>query len=298
MKKLIRLLAMMIIMVLFVTGCGTIDDTGRNDTNGKTGANPADTGDKDAGDQDTDGKTLGDPVDSNGGSSNNLDEQDVVFEAEVISAEQGLLVTPDPQSGESKSSDKISVRLTEAKITDQEGKELTLEELKAGDFVKITYNGVILESYPAQIGASSVQVIGHNKLIDGYLSLIDDIYNEDKGLNDEIDMIALDTTAWSGLTEIEKEIIFSSMKEAYGLDIIEATYDELKQQGLIDEDQLYFPKGIHIVISDFNYNKEKDTITCAIKKWRSGLGAIGSDEVTAEYKDGKWKISKGNMWIS
>jgi hypothetical protein len=272
MKKVIKLLALSLAMLLFISGCGTLED-GLN-TGNKPGTN-----------SDTDSKDNGDETSMS------------VFEAEVIQAEGTLLVTPDEESSEYRSSDKIAVSL-QGVIVDKQGNEITLKELKAGDRVSITYNGIIAESYPAQISASEVKVTGHNLLIDGYLALIDDIYQEDDGLNSDITMIALDTTGWAELTDIEKEIIFAEMKEIYGVDIIEGTFDELAEQELIDKETLYFPEGILITISDIKYDKEKEEITCSIEKWRSGLGAIGSNDVTAKYKDGKWSITKEGMWIS
>ena len=221
-----------------------------------------------------------------------------VFVAQVIDSSNRLLVAPDKDSNEIKSADKIAVGLTDGLILGLNGESLSKEELKAGDLVKITYDGIIRESYPAQITASLIEITGRNILIDGYIALIDDIYNEDTGLNGDITMIALDTSEWTDLTDIDKEIIFQSLKALYELDIIEGTFEELSDQGLIDRDKLYFPDGILISIKNINYNEKKKTINCSIEKWRSGLGAIGSDDVKAEYKDGQWLITKSAMWIS
>ena len=220
----------------------------------------------------------------------------VEFTAEVMEANDALLVTPNSDSNEYKSSDKIAVNVRNAKIIDKAGEAISISDIMAGDRVKISYNGVIAESYPAQITATSLQVTGHNKLIDGYLALVDDIYQEDSGLNSDIEMIALDTTGWVELSAMEKEIILMKMKDIYKVEIVEGTFEELAKQGMIDKKNLYFPKGVLITISEMKYKKDK--ITCGIEKWRSGLGAIGSDKVTAKYKNGKWTISKDGMWIS
>ena len=242
---------------------------------------------------DVDNKT--DPSD-NISSGDALEE--MIFKAEVIKEGDTLLVTPDMDSNEYKSSDKISVSLLAVKILNENDEEIDKADLTAGDIINITYNGVIAESYPAQISASGIQVIGHNTLLEGYLAIIDDSYQEDNGLNSEITMIALDTTEWVGLTEIEKEIIFNKMNEKYDLDIIEGTFDELAVEGLIDKDNLLFPDGIHITISNIKYNNEADKITYAIKKWRSGNGAIGANDVTAKFNGTEWTITKKDMWIS
>lgn len=285
MKQLIKRMACIMIGIVLLTGCGTIDRTG--DTPGSQ-TKLTDNDQNDITD-DADNNSEGEPTDS---------AENYTFNAEVIEAGEWLLVTPDAESDAAKSADKISVNTIDAVITGLDGEKLKKDNLKAGDFVKITYDGFIRESYPAQIGASAIEVTGHNILIDGYLALIDDLYQDDSALNYDITMIALDTTGWSGLSEIEKEIIFSSVREIYGYDVIEGTFDELSEQGLMEKENLYFPKGILISLKKVSYDESKKKITCAIEKWRSGLGAIGSDDVTAKYKDGEWKIKKEGMWIS
>lgn len=225
-------------------------------------------------------------------------EEQYSFRAEVIENGGSLLITPSKESNEAKSSDKISVGLNAANIVDESGENITVDQLKAGDILVITYNGAIAESYPAQIGAERIEKVDHNYLIDGYLALIDDIYQVDEGLNSEIDTLAFDTSEWIELTEIEKELIFQKVKETYGYEVVEGTFEELKEQGLIDQDNLYFPKGVLIKITKMQYNKDKEEINCSIEKWRSGLGAIGSNEVTAKRKDGSWSITKEGNWIS
>jgi len=279
MRKIIKLIAVTLIFAFIIGGCGIKDDTTDNgNTNGN--GNTADNGDE-SDDEDTS------DIDSN-----------QVFKAEIIETGDSLLITPDEDSNEFRSSDKISVSINDAKLLNVDGEGITKEDFKVGDIIEVTYNGAILESYPAQISASSIKLVDHNILIEGYLALIDDLYNEDEALNSEIKMIAFDTTEWVDLTGIEKEIIFTKVKEIYGYEVVEGTYEELGKEGIIDTENLLFPEGILISFSDMKYDKEKSRITCATKKWRSGLGAIGSEDVTAKYKDGEWSITKEGMWIS
>jgi hypothetical protein len=220
-----------------------------------------------------------------------------VFDATVIDNTKGLLVAPAQDSDAYRSSDKISVGLTDTVILDQERKEMAADQIKAGDILRIAFNGVILESYPAQITAARIEYLDHNLLLDGYMALIDDLYQEDSGLNGDITMIAFDTSGWVGLTEPEKEIILSMAKEKYGIDTLQGSFEELAEQGLIDKDNLYFESGVLIELKEMEYNEETMTLTCAISKWRSGLGAIGAD-AKVTYEDGVWKITKTNNWIS
>ncbi len=78
------------------------------------------------------------------------------FEANVLESEKGLLVTPKEGSSELSSADKIFVH-----ILDIEKDNIDTSKFKPGDILKITYDGLIAESYPAQITASKIELIGH-----------------------------------------------------------------------------------------------------------------------------------------
>lgn len=227
-------------------------------------------------------------------SSNDIDKDDVdgeyrIFEADVTENKDNLLVSPDENSFEFLSSDRIYVGLSGVKDKP--------ELLKPGDKVKIYYNGLIAESYPARISADKIEIIGHNPIVDGFFTLIDNIYKEDIGLNDGITMIAFDTSNLEQLSKSEIETILAMVKNEYGLEVTQGTFDELSEQGLIDKDKLYFEKGILIEFKDVEVNRKKSKITCSISKWRSGLGAIGWDAII-EYDDGDWNITRKNLWIS
>lgn len=269
MRKIIKLLTILMLVVIVLGGCGTKEEL--PDTKEPSTSDQSPTG--------------------NG-------EELYSFRAEIIELGNTLLITPSEESNEAKSSDRISVSFGDEALVDDKGTTITAEDLLVGDILVISYNGIILESYPAQITASKIEKVDHNNLLEGYLSLIDDIYREDDGLNSDITTIALDTSAWINLTDIEKEMIFAKVKEAYGFEVVEGTFEELSEQGIIDKENLYFPTGILIEISEIMYDENKEEITCAISKWRSGLGAIGASDVKAVLKDGKWEITKEGNWIS
>lgn len=219
------------------------------------------------------------------------------FHARVLDKENGLLIAPEKNTSEAKSSDKIFVGLVNTKIYGLNGKEMPADQFMVGDRIKVTYNGIIAESYPAQISSNEIEVVERNVLIEGYLAIINDLYNEDEGLNGDITMIAVDTSGWINLTEEEKNFILKVIGHRYGFEVIEGTFDELADEGLIDKEQLYFPNGILIEINQLEYQENKQILTGSMKKWRSGLGAIGSD-FTAKFDKNTWTLKKENMWIS
>ena len=68
-------------------------------------------------------------------------EEDHFFKAEIIEmSEKALVIKPLDEYAEARSSDKISVPNWFAK-----------DSVKVGDIIGISYDGVILESYPAQL---------------------------------------------------------------------------------------------------------------------------------------------------
>ena len=80
--------------------------------------------------------------------------QKVSFNATVLENNgNSILVEPEEGSCELKSSDKIAVRVPE------NGGLKDLSEFTEGSKVKITYDGIIMESYPAQINAFKVELL-------------------------------------------------------------------------------------------------------------------------------------------
>jgi hypothetical protein len=74
------------------------------------------------------------------------------FTARVLeTGETHLLVEPVEGSSELNSADRISVYIGDVAIVDDEGKEITIQDIGVGDNVQIHYDGRIAESYPAQI---------------------------------------------------------------------------------------------------------------------------------------------------
>ena len=79
--------------------------------------------------------------------------EEVSFNATVLENNgNSILVKPEEGSPELNSSDKIVVRVP---VDNAVLKELS--EFTEGSKVKITYNGMIMESYPAQINAYNVE---------------------------------------------------------------------------------------------------------------------------------------------
>ena len=91
--------------------------------------------------------------DSNDEDYKKIEEEQYEFVATIIGVyDSAILVEPEEGSNERKSSDKISMGIT------RPTNEIN-DFYVVGNKVKITYNGVIMESYPAQIFATKIELV-------------------------------------------------------------------------------------------------------------------------------------------
>ncbi|MBP7223121.1 MAG: hypothetical protein KBA50_07720 [Sedimentibacter sp.] len=127
-----------------------------------------------------------------------------------------------------------------------------------------------------------------------YSLVIDKLYNEDSALNHEIKYIAVDTSLIKNLSEEQKSALLKEV-EKYGFEVLDMTIEELKEEGYIED--LFFKEGILFKLEDEPIGG--NSILMNVSKWRSGLGAIGYDDLKVKYKNGKWQITDlGRAWIS
>lgn len=130
--------------------------------------------------------------------------------------------------------------------------------------------------------------------VGAYTTVIDKLYNEDIALNSNIKYIAVDTSLIKNLSDEQKSALLKEV-EKYGLTVLHMTFEELEKQGFIED--LYFKEGILFRLEDELMSGS--SINMDASKWRSGLGAIGYNDLEVKYKNGKWIITKtGSAWIS
>ncbi|MEL7649941.1 MAG: hypothetical protein AAGU76_17810 [Sedimentibacter sp.] len=130
--------------------------------------------------------------------------------------------------------------------------------------------------------------------IGAYEAAIDRLYMEDEALNTGIKYLAIDTSEMVNLTEENKKTLLKNL-EKYGLTVLDATMEQLKEQGYIKDTN--FEEGILFKIRD--EKMKNSSVAMDVSKFRSGLGAIGYDGMVIKYRDGRWEITKsGSPWIS
>ena len=129
-----------------------------------------------------------------------------------------------------------------------------------------------------------------------YSVALDSIMDQDEALNSDMEYIAIDMSNFKEVDESGKKEILSYFEEKYNIDVIDATFEQLKEKGLYNPVTMSL-NGMLLTIErvDFKFN---NTIFFEGSKYRSGLGAVGV-EGTVHYKDNEWKSKEAKMtWIS
>lgn len=183
-------------------------------------------------------------------------------------------------------------------IIDDNGQKLDNSALETGMLVDIAFDGIVQDSFPMGLGSiKGICIKSRGDDIAGlYRRVIDDLYAVDPGLNDGISILAFDLTKLSNMTEAEKTALIYLVGNAYGMQAIAGTYDELCEQGYIDKDKLYFEKGLLFSIEDNAISG--DSFTFDAQKWRSGLGAYFFHRCTARKTKDGWDYTIGAEMIS
>ena len=129
-----------------------------------------------------------------------------------------------------------------------------------------------------------------------YSIALDALMDQSEALNRGMEFIAIDMSNFKDVDESDKEEILSYFKEKYKVDILDATFEQLKEKGLYNSDTMAL-NGVLLEIQkvDFKFNNE---IVFEGSKYHSNLGAVGI-ECKVHYKDSKWKAKEVKMtWIS
>ena len=127
-----------------------------------------------------------------------------------------------------------------------------------------------------------------------YLKVLEDLWEVDAGLNGGIKYISIDLSEAPGeLTEGEKAAISYIFTKAHNAECLQLSFDELRVQGYIKKDELYWEDGLLISITDSMKAEEQYNGLRVIKfdaqKWRSGTGAYYFGDCTASWPQmGTW----------
>jgi len=234
----------------------------------------------------------GSGVTSDGGTGNG--GSSAIFDGKIVSVSEGFVL----MAGTGSTAGLVTMSVSGKDLEDAEGNALSAGDLTAGMTVSIAYGGQIMESYPMQLGTpAKITVTGvEDDIVGFWMTVINDLWEVDPGLNSNISVIALDLTEAQNLSDGEKEAIVYLAGNEFGVQGISGTFDELCDMGYIDRDNLYFESGILVTLEvtgtgdgSFTFNAEK---------WRSGLGAYFYSDCTAIKGSSGWSYTVGSEAIS
>ena len=176
------------------------------------------------------------------------------------------------------------------------------KELMPGTIIHIGYDGFVQEIYPANIpSAQYIQVIEQSDdLIGLYKTVFKDLFETDKGLNDDITMVALDLTKAENLTTQDKNALVYLIGTMTGLETRLATYEELVNEKLISTDAQGIPGSFEkgILVSFEISDVKEDSFNFTATKWRGPLGAYIFSDCTAKKVGNTWSYKVGAHAIS
>lgn len=236
------------------------------------------------------------------------DEEPTVLTCRVVDgAEDGNLLLAELDEGLYGGTGVYRLNVKDVPVT-LDGEAAEPSVLEDGMAVDVAFNGHVLESFPAQLGeVYSVSAWSRGRGRNGggtmfdlcglYLQVLDDLWEKDKGLNENVSQIALDLSQAPGeLTEGEKLALVHRFGELHGVEAFAATFEELKEQGYLTSEPLGdgAPEGAAFVRWEdgclFSITPSEDhegesyslpTLFFNAEKWRSSLGAYGFYDCSA-----------------
>ena len=177
-------------------------------------------------------------------------------------------------------------------------------ESLAGTTATVTFDGGIQESWPMgfdRVTAVDFSTEDFDDTCRLYLDVLEDLWNADSALNENITELALDLTATS-LTGSEREAVAYAFGAAHGLMDMEATFEELTDQGYITASPLPASgSGEEIQEPEHYFYEWKDGCLFTITEREeplifneAAMGPRTGDEVHYEgirFDAGKWRTS-------
>ncbi|MBP3585118.1 MAG: hypothetical protein J6J59_05460 [Peptococcaceae bacterium] len=231
-------------------------------------------------------------------------EQEITPLRIVDGAETGQLVL----AGE-RASDVYTLDMQDIKVV-LDGKKSDASALEDGMMAEIVHSGWIQTTYPgtfSDVYEVRVYSLGSEKNPGGsyydlcglYLQVLEDLWNADAGLNNEIQYISVDLTDAPGnLTDGEKAAIAWIFGGRHGVEALTLTSEELKEQGYYTE-IVYTGTGLPMSVDD---NRPKAYM------WDDGvlftiIDNMGQDAATyslpvIKFNAWKWRTPLGAYFFS
>lgn len=221
----------------------------------------------------------------------------------VDGAEDGNLLLAAQQRGQ-EAEGNLLYRLAVGDIpVSLDGEPIDPGQLRDGMLLTVVYSGNVLESYPAQLeGVVSLQAVtaGQNDCCGLALRVFEDLWNEDSGLNGDIQYMGFEISEALVPEPSERSGIAWRFAELHGAQPLTGSWKQLADEGYIDDENLYWEDGLFFSLTPTEgKQQENDALFFTAQKWRSGLGALFFVDCTAR-KDpsGAWQYEAGGFAIA
>ena len=196
-----------------------------------------------------------------------------------------------------------------------DGGSVSASEIESGMSAEVWYTGGVQETYPAKFSQVVAVSLSREEnaqydLCGLYLQVLEDLWNEDDGLNGGAEVVSVDLSkAPGGLTAGEKAAVAYIYAQKHGVQGLTMTFDELREEGYLMGEKLEggstaysFTNGLLFTITP-DESAEGESFSLPVvcfsaEKWRSPLGAYYFTKCTASRGDNGWEYTVGAEAIS
>ncbi|HIS61363.1 MAG TPA: hypothetical protein IAC14_03790 [Candidatus Scybalomonas excrementigallinarum] len=169
--------------------------------------------------------------------------------------------------------------------------------VKEGKIATISWNGNVLETYPAKISAMTIErKKASTSPLFLYEKALEELIDTDKGLNTSITQAVFCLDGITNLTVMEKEALVYLGSDLLDVPVRQGTFKQLEDENLIQNGT--FTNDIYIEITGENLNPSGKKVTFSMEKYRSGDGAYFLLDCIGNYKKGTWSYTIGSHAIS
>lgn len=196
-----------------------------------------------------------------------------------------------------------------------DGGSVSASEIESGMSAEVWYTGGVQETYPAKFSQVVAVSLSREEnaqydLCGLYLQVLEDLWNEDDGLNGGAEVVSVDLSkAPGGLTAGEKAAVAYIYAQKHGVQGLTMTFDELREEGYLTGEKLEggstaysFTNGLLFTITPDESTEGESfsmPVVCfSAEKWRSPLGAYYFTKCTASRGDNGWEYTVGAEAIS
>lgn len=196
-----------------------------------------------------------------------------------------------------------------------DGGSIDASAVESGMTAEVWYTGGVQETFPARFSQVVAVSLSREEgaqydLCGLYLTVLEDLWSADDGLNGGAELVSVDLSkAPGGLTAGEKEAVAYVFAQRHGVLGLTMTYDELREEGYLAGEKLEdgstaysFTNGLLFTVTPDESAEEESfslQVVCfSAEKWRSPLGAYFFTKCTASRDDNGWVYAVGAEMIS